>query len=359
MKRIYFLALCLVSFSAAAADTPADTTKPDTAKILKPAEIKSAEEVLNSGKSDTTDEAKKAAAKKAEDAKKAAAKKADETKKAVVKEATKKDTAKQTNDLKKDKEAKKIDGKKDKEAKKTPVTETVGKLSAEQVVERNIKARGGLKAWQQIQTLAFSGKMDAGGKDNVQLPFEMKIKRAHKSRLEIQFQDQTAVQVYDGTTGWKLRPFLGRKDAEPFTAIEQQQAAAADELDGALMDYAKKGTKITLDGNEVVEGKDAYRLKLKLKDGSERRVWVDAKSFLEVKIDGQPRILDGKPHKVAVFYRDYKTDEGLLVPHVLETVVEGVKETHKMSIETVAVNKPIDDALFAKPQLAMAKVAGK
>ena len=336
MKRIALLALCLFSIASSAADTPTDATKPDTSKILKPAEIKSADDVLNSGKDVKTDEVKvKKQVKKTDDSK------TDEVK-------VKKAASKKTDDTKKDKEAK-----------KKPVTDTVAKLTVEQVVEKNIKARGGLKAWQKTETLAFSGKMDAGGKDNVQLPFDLKMKRAHKSRLEIQFQDQTAVQVYDGTTGWKLRPFLGRKEAEPYSPAEQRQAAAADDLDGPLLDYAKKGTKITLDGHEVVEGNEAYKLKLKLKDGSERRVWVDAKSFLEVKADGQPRVLDGKSHEVAIFYRDYKTEEGLVVPRVLETVVEGVKETHKMSIETVAVNKPIDDALFAKPQLAMAKVAGK
>jgi hypothetical protein len=83
---------------------------------------------------------------------------------------------------------------------------------------------------------------------------------------------------------------------------------------------------------------------------------VDATSFLELKIDGEPRKLDGRMHNVAIYYRDYKTESGLAVPHVLETVVEGNKQSRKMTIQQVTVNPPMDDAFFANPQLAAAKV---
>jgi hypothetical protein len=180
----------------------------------------------------------------------------------------------------------------------------------------------------------------------------MQMKRPHMSRLEIRFQDQTAVQVYDGTQGWKLRPFLGRNEVESFTPAEAKAAAAWEELDGPLVDYVNKGTKVALQGMESVEGHKAYKLKLTMKDGEERHLWVDATSFLELKIDGQPRKMDGKLRQVVILYRDYKRENGLNIPHVFETVVEGDKLPHKMRIERVTVNQPMEDALFAKPQLA-------
>jgi hypothetical protein len=61
-------------------------------------------------------------------------------------------------------------------------------------------------------------------------------------------------------------------------------------------------------------------------------------------------------HSVAVYYRDYHAESGLMVPHTLETVVAGVKQTHQMTIQHVTVNQAVDDSLFAKPQLALAKV---
>jgi outer membrane lipoprotein-sorting protein len=229
-------------------------------------------------------------------------------------------------------------------------------LSAAQIVERNVAARGGLQAWHAVNTMTMSGQLEAGGKKNTRLPFTMTMKRPNKSRFEIRFNEQTAFQVYDGAQGWKVRPFLGRDEVEPYTPAEAKSAAASAQLDGPLIDYASKGSRVDALRMESVEGHRAYVLKLTTKDNTSRRIWIDASSFLELKIDGEPRTLDGRMHDVAIFYRDYKKENGLVIPHTLETVVSGVKPTHKLTIDHVTVNPPADDALFAKPQLAMAKV---
>ncbi|ABF11560.1 hypothetical protein ACUXAV_005690 [Cupriavidus metallidurans] len=234
-----------------------------------------------------------------------------------------------------------------------------GRMSAAQIVDRNVAARGGLAAWRAVNTLTMSGELDAGGKKETKLPFVATMKRPHKVRFELRFQDQTAVQVYDGTQGWKVRPFLGRDGAEPFTPAEAKAAAEWAELDGPLVDYARKGSTVELEGTDTVEGHRAYRLRLTTKDRVQRRVWVDASSFLEVKMDGEPRVMDGRPRPVAIYYREYGKENGLMMPHVVETVVVGVKPGHKMKIQRVAVNPPVDDAAFAKPQAAVPGAAGQ
>jgi hypothetical protein len=226
------------------------------------------------------------------------------------------------------------------------------RLSVDQIVDRNIAARGGLTAWRAVKTLTIAGELDAGGKPNHTLPYVLKEKRPRMSRLEIVFKDQTSLQVYDGTQGWKVRPFLNRNEVETYTPAETKSAAAEQDLDGPLVDYAAKGTQIALAGTEPVEGHPAYKLKLTLKNGEKRNLWIDAGSFLELKMDGEPRKLDGKMHNVAVYFRDYKVEHGLTVPHLQETAVEGVKVPYKMTITRVAVNEPLDDAQFQKPQLA-------
>ena len=154
------------------------------------------------------------------------------------------------------------------------------KLSADEIVARNVAASGGLDAWRGVRTLSWTGKMEAGGNNQrmlkipgvptpplpkepppqVKLPFVMEMMRSHKSRLEIEFAGQTAIQVYDGTQGWKLRPFLNRHEVEPFSAAELEAASSQADIDGALIDYVAKGTKIALEGVEPIEGHDAYRL---------------------------------------------------------------------------------------------------
>jgi len=175
------------------------------------------------------------------------------------------------------------------------------------------------------------------------------MKRPQKSRLEIKFQEQTAVQVWDGKQGWKVRPFLNRHDVEPFTADELKVAADQADLDGELVDHAAKGTKVELEGVEQVEGHDAYKLKLTLKNSQVLHEWIDAKSFLEVKLEGTPRRLDGKYHPVSIFLRDYRAVNGLQIPHLIETSVQGVQRTEKIQIEKVVVNPRLDELRFSKP----------
>lgn len=232
-------------------------------------------------------------------------------------------------------------------------------LSAAQIADRNVKARGGLKAWQAVRTLKMSGELDAGGKSDAKLPFALFLKRPHRSRLELTFAGKNAVQVYDGTQGWKLRPFLNRDDVEPFKPDELAAAASAAELDAPLVDYASKGTRIELAGTEKIEGKKTYKLKLTLKNGVRRFLWVDASTFLDTKISGDPRKLDGRPHQVAIYSRNYRTVDGLKIPFVQETVVEGVKQSRKVVIKTVTVNSPLQDELFAKPTPAMARISAR
>jgi hypothetical protein len=256
-------------------------------------------------------------------------------------------------------------------------------LSASQIVEKNIAARGGMTAWRAVQTMQWAGKMDAGTGDStsrsarfaqdamapksrraiaqgagatktepvkqVQLPFVVDMKRPALSRVEIEFAGKTAVQVYDGKSGWKVRPYLNRNDVEPFTQEEMEASAGKWQLDGPLFDYAAKGSKVDLDGVEAVEGRDAYRLKVTTSAGVVQHVWIDAQTFLDVKVEGTPRRMDGKMRTVWVYQRDFRAEHGVMVPRLLETVVDGYPDSHRMVIEKVAVNPALADTLFVKP----------
>jgi outer membrane lipoprotein-sorting protein len=223
-------------------------------------------------------------------------------------------------------------------------------LTAAQIADRNAAARGGLKAWRAVKTLTVSGKLDAGGKKPTQLPFTLQSKRPHKERVAVEFAGQTALQVFDGEKGWTYRPYLNRTAAEPFTPEELRKSAAQDELDGPLIDYAAKGSKIELEGTEMVEGSANYRLKVTTKAGVERHVWVDGKTFLESKVEGNPHRFDGKMRDVQSYLRDYRSVDGLMIPFESETRLDGVKVSHKLTVESVQINPTIEDSAFTKPE---------
>lgn len=260
-------------------------------------------------------------------------------------------------------------------------------LSVEQIVDRYTTARGGLAAWQGIDSMTLAGKLDAGkvrrdggqvgvvGQQDrarvkaelrkslqtgnpqpdtqeqvIQLPFQMDLKRPLLSRLEIPFQGNVAVQVYDGANGWKLRPFLGRHEVESFTTDELKQAASQQQLDGPLLNHQAKGTQVAVEGAEMIEGRGAYRLKLTLKNGDVRHLWVDGQTFLDTKIDSAPKHWDGRVRTVVTYFRDYRKISGVTIAHRLETRIEGVPGAENIYIEKVALNPTLGVSRFGKPE---------
>ena len=254
----------------------------------------------------------------------------------------------------------------------TATNGTAPRLTVTEIVGKNVAARGGLTAWRSLHTLEMKGKMDAGGNnrptlqipgekkptadlpkrptEQAQLPFVMDLERGRKMRLEIQFNGQTAIQVYNGEQGWKLRPFLNRHEVENFTPEELKTASTQADLDGLLIDYAAKGSKVELESVDKVEGRDAYNLTVTEKSGFTRHVWVDAESFLEVKIEGTPRRLDGKYHPVATYLQDYRSVNGLVMPYLMVTAVDGVQDKERIAIEEIVSNPKLDDSKFAMPR---------
>jgi outer membrane lipoprotein-sorting protein len=223
------------------------------------------------------------------------------------------------------------------------------KLSAAQIVEKNEAARGGVAAWRAVDTITFTGKIDAGGKQDTLLPIKIQIKRPNKQRITIDFAGHTAVQVFDGQHGWKLRPYLNRPDAEPFSADELQKALAAPPLEGQLIDYAAKGSKVELEGTEMVEKRPTYRLKVTTKQGHTQHFWIDGSTFLEAKAEADPHRFNSKMRKTETYYRDYHRVGGISIPYVAETRVESAPQGHALTFEKAVVNEAMDDSLFAKP----------
>ena len=268
-------------------------------------------------------------------------------------------------------------------------TPSPAKLSAAAIVEKNVAARGGLQSWRAVQTMSMQGRLGAGGNrratnhvpiadkksssqalptrpsEEIQLPFTMELKRPGKMRMELQFNGQTAIQVYDGANGWKLRPFLNRLVVEPYTTEEMKMSSLQADLDGYLIDYAAKGIQVELVGMEKVEDRDTYKLKLTMKNGQAIHDWIDAQTFLEAKVEGSPRRLDGVYHPVEVYYRDYRPVSGLQIAHILETKVLQVARTaqgfrdpvvpgEKIIVEKVVVNPQLDENRFSKPEITAA-----
>lgn len=228
----------------------------------------------------------------------------------------------------------------------------VPELTAEQIVDRYVAARGGADAWHRIETMTWVGHIESAGAPATKIPFVLEMKRPDKSRFEIKAMDQAGVRIFDGSRGWKLRFTRGGMPAmQPFTAEELSYARDGFGIEGPLLDYQAKGVGVALEGTEEVEGQLAYRLGVTLPSGATHHVWIDARSFLEVKYDREARNAFGVSGTVSVMERNYQAIDGVQLPLVTETGGGSARPADRMVIDQVRFNQPMDDQLFAKPNL--------
>lgn len=227
-----------------------------------------------------------------------------------------------------------------------------GRLSAEQILERNAAARGGAGAWRNVQTMIWTGHIESARVPVAGMRFVLDQKRPNKTRFEMDAMTVRTLRVFDGQEGWTLHPARdGREALQRFTSEELKFAQAGQGIDGPLIDHVAKGNVVSLDGMDDIDGRKTYRLQVRLLGGERDRVWVDAKTFLEVRYDrvtdGAVRPLPGRV--VSLHYRDYRTFDGLKIPCIIETVSANGDSYERMVIEQVVLNSPLEDSLFARP----------
>jgi hypothetical protein len=228
--------------------------------------------------------------------------------------------------------------------------------TAAEVIERNVAARGGLDAWRKVDTMVWLGHLEHGGKETQRIPFVMTLKRPNLTRFELKEQFNQFTRIFDGAHGWKLRPGAdGRPETKPFSPQEVNFARTEFVIDGPLVDFQTKGVTADLDGIDTVDGRKAYRLSLKLPNGGERKVWIDIKTNLDIRLD-RPATNPLKPGApVSVYYRDYADADGVQVARSIATGVNagGTVAGDKLVIDRVLVNPKLDDGTFALPPTPM------
>ena len=161
-------------------------------------------------------------------------------------------------------------------------------------------------------------------------------------------QGLTAVNAYDGRTGWKIEPWQGKKDAEPLGEEEMKQIVEDADFDGPLVNYQQKGNKVEFVGMEPVEGTDAFKLKVTLAGGDVRYYFMDTDYYVPIKIETK-RMVRGAEREYETSLGDYKEVNGWYMPFSVESNVKGSPNRGKVTYEKIEANMPIDDARFHMP----------
>lgn len=221
--------------------------------------------------------------------------------------------------------------------------------TADELIEKNLQASGGKEKIEAVKSVRMSGKMVIP--QGMEIPVTVEFKDPDKLRSEATLQGMTMVQAFDGKSGWKIEPFMGKKDPESMSEEEIKQVR--EQLDSMvpLSKYKEKGHTLEYVGKEELEGTPVYKLKLTRKSGDIAYIYLDAESYLMVKMAGKTKVQDQEMESESAM-GDYKAVDGILYPHSIETQLKGMPGKMVMSFSKIEVNPAIEDSRFTMPAAA-------
>jgi len=219
--------------------------------------------------------------------------------------------------------------------------------TVDELVSKNIEAKGGADALHALQSLRLSGKLLVN-EGQIELAYLQTKERPGELRTEATLQGMTQVEAYDGKEGWKISPFQGRKDPEKMSADDLKPLMEDAEVDGPLVDWKAKGSTVDYLGTEEVDGTLAHKLKVVRKNGDVSFVYLDPDHFLEIRVL-TGRVKHGAYEEVETDLGDYEKTAGVFVPTSIESGRKGDPDKQKILIDKVEANVPVDEATFHFP----------
>jgi len=218
--------------------------------------------------------------------------------------------------------------------------------TADDIIAKYIQTVGGMARIQAVQTLRRTGRFTGGG--GFEAGVVQENKRPNSVRQEFSLQGMTAVTAYDGTTGWKIEPWQGKKDPEALSEEEIRDITEESDIDGPLINYQQKGNRVEFVGMEQVEGTDAFKLRVTLANGDVRYYYMDTDYYVPIRIESK-RMIRGTEQEFETSLGDYKEVAGWYLPHSFETGPRGSQDKAKITFDRIEANVSIDDGRFQRP----------
>ena len=230
--------------------------------------------------------------------------------------------------------------------------------TAEELVAKNLEARGGIENIKAIKSLRMTGTVLQPGGFIIQ--FGMTGLAPNLLRQTYTVQGMTEIDSYDGAAGWKISPFQGRKDPELMGEDELRGISEDADFYGPLVDYTSKDNRIEYLGHDTVDGDDVYRLKVTLANGDILNYYLDPDTYLEIRTE-RMQFIRGAVQERVTNLGSYKKVAGVYFPFSLETggKRQAPAEFARITIDKIEANLPVESGLFEMPKPKPAATSAK
>ncbi len=210
--------------------------------------------------------------------------------------------------------------------------------TADEIVAKYIDAIGGKDKIKQINSVYLEGSLQMMGNES---PTVVTVLNGKGYKTETDFNGQKMIQCFSEKGGWAINPMSGGSaEAMPDDAYK----AGREQMDvgGALLDYAAKGSTLTLQGKES----DGYKLLLVNKDKIATTYFIDPSTWYVTKILKKGNMM-GQEVDITIKLSDYKKTDGYAIPYAIDTDLG--QFSLSTTVKKVELNKPVDPAIFNMP----------
>ena len=218
----------------------------------------------------------------------------------------------------------------------TAASASTATYTADQLVAKNLAARGGADKLRAITSLHTSGTMKLGG--GLEAKIEAWALAPGRWRDEFGLQGLTAVEAWDGSQAWAINPFEGRRDPQKLSADDAKDMIESAVIAGPLLDYKAQGSKVEYLGTEDIDGTDAHKLRVTFKNGDSQVLYLDPDQFLEIRIVTH-HMIRGQERVSSTDVGEYEQVNGVYFPF----------EVGRSQIASIELNTPVDAAKFPFP----------
>jgi len=191
-----------------------------------------------------------------------------------------------------------------------------------------------------VSSIKITGKVSTMG---MELPMTMFMKNPNKVKVITSVSGQDIVQVFDGEKGYIINPMMGSSDPVELTGDQLNQVQNDNAFSNEILNYFKNG-KLTLEGEENVNDKPAFKLKAETEGRGPVYMFVDKDSFLLVKTTTTVDQM-GTSMNVESDMTDYVDINGVVMPKKTTTSANGM-EAAVVTFDTIEVNIPMEDSVF-------------
>lgn len=227
-----------------------------------------------------------------------------------------------------------------------PVAPAPG-VTLEKVIEGYVKARGGAAKLAAVKSVRLSGTM-TGMRGVANAPITLEKRRGGQLLRKLVTGDIATLQGVDGGQAWEVSPATGVPRPKVLGEKPSRRYKRWADLDGPLVDFAKKGHAVTLLGKVTLAGGEAYKIKVVHKDSDLSFLYIDAKtSRLVEQVDETES--GGYQVEAVTTYADFRPVGGVLWPFSETTSIQVAKFQQAITWKQIEVNVSFPENHFKMP----------